>query len=91
MEKVLVVYTMKGCPWCEDFKKGLKERKIKFKNRDIEKHEDEYQLFVNATNSNLVPAFMVVNTETENAELFVPDRDYDSLEDAFKIVEEKIK
>jgi glutaredoxin len=90
MGKILVVYTMKGCPWCKDFKKGLKEKSIKFTNRDIEKHEDEYQLFVNATNSNLVPAFMIVDKESETAELFVPDRDYEDLETAYKIIEEKI-
>ena len=41
MSKKLVVYSMKGCIHCESFKQKLKENKIKFINRDIEKYEEE--------------------------------------------------
>jgi glutaredoxin len=41
MANLLVAYTMKGCHWCTEFKKQLKENKIKFKERDIEKYEEE--------------------------------------------------
>ena len=40
MANLLVTYTMKGCHWCTEFKKQLKENKIKFKERDIEKYEE---------------------------------------------------
>ena len=36
--KQVILYTMKGCPWCYEMKKQLKENKINFNNRDIEKH-----------------------------------------------------
>ena len=90
MSKKLVVYTMEGCPWCTDFKKILKENKIKFINRDIVKHEEEYNLFVEATGNDLIPAFMVVETETESAKLFAPDRDYNNLNEALEIVKSNI-
>ena len=48
---------MKGCHWCTEFKKQLKENKIKFKERDIEKYEEEYNLFVEVTGNDFVPAF----------------------------------
>ena len=90
MSKKLVVYTMEGWPWCADFKKILKENKIKFINRDIVKHEEEYNLFVEATGNDLIPAFMVVETETESAKLFTPDRDYGNLNEALEIVKSNI-
>jgi len=33
----VIVYTMEGCPHYTEFKKMLKEAKIKFFNRDIDK------------------------------------------------------
>jgi len=90
MSKKLVVYTMEGCPWCTEFKKILKENKIKFINRDIDEHKDEYDLFVEITQNDLIPSFMIVETEDESAQLFAPDRDYGNLNEALDIVKEKI-
>ena len=89
MSKILVAYTMKGCGWCDDFKKMLKENDIKFKNRDIEKYQEEYDLFVEVKND-YVPAFMIVDTKSESAELFAPDIDFDGLERALEIIKEKL-
>jgi len=89
MSKILVAYTMKGCGWCDDFKKMLKENDIKFKNRDIEKYQEEYDLFVEVKND-YVPAFMIVDTKSESAELFAPDIDFDGLESALEIIKEKL-
>ena len=89
MSKILVAYTMKGCGWCDDFKKMLKENDIIFKNRDIEKYKEEYDLFVEVKND-YVPAFMIVDTKSESAELFAPDIDFDGLESALEIIKEKL-
>jgi glutaredoxin len=89
MSKILVAYTMKGCGWCDDFKKMLKENNIKFKNRDIEKYKEEYDLFVEVKND-YVPAFMIVDAKSESAELFAPDIDFSGLENALEIIKEKL-
>lgn len=81
---------MKGCYHCDTFKKNLKENKIKFINRDINKHEEEYNLFVEITQNDFVPAFMIVETDDESAELFAPDRDYQDINEALEIIKEKI-
>jgi len=36
----VVVYTMKGCPFCTEFKDMLKENKIRFIDRDIDKYSE---------------------------------------------------
>jgi glutaredoxin len=89
MNKILVVYTLKGCGWCTDFKKMLKEHKIPFKNRDVGKYKEEHDLFVQAKND-FVPSFMIVDPEKESAELFAPSIDFDGLEQALEIVKEKL-
>ena len=77
---------MKGCRHCEDMKKMLIESKIKFTSRDIDKYKKEYDLFVQATDSEFIPAFMLITLEednkTSNIQLMVPDEDFDDLDEA---------
>lgn len=85
---------MKGCPWCLEMKNTLKESKIKFIERDIDKHKDEYDLFVEATGNDYVPAFMLFTTEgedTKNVKLIAPDRDYQDISEALIKVKEYLK
>ena len=46
MDKVLIVYTMEGCPYCDMIKNQLKENSIDFYDRDIFKYEKEFDMFV---------------------------------------------
>lgn len=88
--KLLVLYTMKGCPWCDLMKKQLKESKIEFYDRDIGVHEKEYQEFVKVTNSEFIPAFMIIDSINEQTEsyFFVPDKDFETIDDGVKIIKE---
>ena len=42
MELSIIVYTMKGCPFCVDFKKMLDESNIEYFDRDIDENSEEY-------------------------------------------------
>jgi glutaredoxin len=91
MDKIAVIFTMKSCPHCQEFKDMLTEEGIDFIDRDIEEHEEEYDMFVEATGNDFVPAFMLVeNPESEkpNTGLFAPDRDYEDLEQGLGIIRE---
>lgn len=77
---------MKGCRHCDDMKKMLSKSKIKFTSRDIDKYQKEYDLFVQATDSEYLPAFMLITlgegNKTSNIQLMVPDEDFDDLDEA---------
>jgi glutaredoxin len=90
MNKVVVLFTMKGCPHCVEMKEMLIKEGIDFFDRDIEEYEDEYNMFVEITENEYVPAFMLIeNPETEPiSELYAPERDYDDLEDGVGIIKE---
>lgn len=90
MDKVAVVFTMKGCRYCEELKTMLKEADISFINRDIDEYEEEYQMFSEVVGNEYVPALMLIeNPEIEpKSHLYAPERDYDELEDAVKIIRE---
>jgi glutaredoxin len=90
MDKLLVLFTMKGCPWCDLMKDKLKEQHIDFIDRDIDKYDEEYKLFTDVTNNDFIPAFMVIeNVETDPvSHLYAPERDFDEIDDGIKIIKE---
>jgi glutaredoxin len=89
MDKVTVIFTMKGCPFCVELKEMLEKEDIFFVDRDIHEHEEEYDLFVELTGNDFVPAFMLIESPESNepiTELFAPDRDFDDINEGFKII-----
>lgn len=83
--KKVVLFTMKGCPHCQEMKKLLDENNVSYDERDIHKYESEYDLFVDATDNEFIPAFMLltINNDTaSNVELLAPDRDFNDLNEA---------
>lgn len=90
MSKLLILFTMKGCPFCDIMKEQLKSEKIKFHDRDIDVHSDEYDLFVEITENDYVPAFMIVEDtgKEEIPLLFAPDRDFTGVEHGVEIIKE---
>jgi glutaredoxin len=92
MDKIVVVFTMAGCGFCEQFKGMLKEQNIDFVNRDINENKDEYDSFVKATGNDFVPSFMVIDSPNENptSHLYAPGRDFQDLDKAVSIVKEHV-
>jgi len=89
MDKVAVLFTMDGCPFCVDLKNMLNEAGIEYYDRDIHKYEDEYNLFVEITENEYVPAFMLIEapeTEAPITNLFAPDRDFQDINEGFDII-----
>lgn len=85
---------MDGCPYCVQMKDQLKESNIDFIERDIFEHNDEYEMFVEVTQNDFVPAFMIIENpdkENEKSYLFAPDRDYDEIEEGVAIIKEHFK
>ena len=88
MDKIAVVFTMKGCPFCVELKEMLEKEDIPFVDRDIHEYEEEYDLFVEVTGNEYVPAFMLIESPEENpvTELFAPDRDFEDISEGFEII-----
>ena len=89
MDKVAILFTMKSCPFCVELKEMLEKENIQFVDRDIYEHEEEYDLFVEATGNDFVPAFILMEnflSEKPLTELFAPDRDFDDINEGFEII-----
>lgn len=89
----VVVYTMRGCPHCHDLKDMLVKEGIDFVDRDIDDNKDEYDIFVEVTKNDYVPALLIIEEEGEKYEsfLYAPDRDYEELTEAVSIVKKHLK
>ncbi len=91
MDKLVILFTMEGCPYCVQMKDQLKESDIDFVERDIEDHKDEYDMFVEITENEFVPAFMIVespDTDDHKSYLYAPERDYNEIEEGVAIIKE---
>mgnify|MGYP003347064313 CR=1 FL=1 len=91
--KVTVLYSMKGCPFCDMMKNQLNESNIDYISRDIQEHREEYDLFVEVTGSDYVPAFMIISDPhgEPQSSAFVPDKDYNTIEEGVEIIKNMIK
>lgn len=91
---MLVVFTMKGCPYCDIMKESLNKLEIEYVPRDIDEYKEEYDLFVEVTENEFVPAFMIIENPTSekpNSLLFAPERDYNQVEEGIEIIKEHFK
>lgn len=81
---------MKGCPWCDLLKEQLNEQGISFYDRDIAKHAKEYQEFVKITESEYIPAFLIIHDKKPEPlnYFYVPDKHFETIEDGVKIIKE---
>ena len=94
MDKIVILFTMEGCPYCVQMKEQLIESNINFFERDIDEHKDEYDMFVEITENDFVPAFMIVespDTDDHKSYLFAPERDYNEIEEGVAIIKEHFR
>lgn len=84
----VVVYTMKGCPFCDQFKDLLTTESIEFFDRDIDEYKEEYDLFSKITENELIPALLIIEGEDSDYKsfLYAPDKDYNELMEAVDII-----
>ena len=93
MDKIVILFTMEGCPFCGMMKDMLNESEITFYERDIDVHKDEYELFVEVTENDMIPAFMIIEgggEENPITSLYAPERDFNSLEEGIDIIKNKL-
>ena len=83
---------MKGCPFCEDFKKMLKEENIEFYDRDIHEYADEYDTYSKITDNDMIPSLLIIEGDEKNHKsfLYAPERNYNELTEALQLVKKHL-
>jgi len=91
MSKHVIIFSMKGCPHCNEFKEMLNNENIEYIDADIEDHSEEYEMFVQITENDFVPAIMLVDEENSNNKFYAPDRDFEDLEQGVELIKKYIQ
>ena len=90
--KIVVVFTMEGCPFCEMIKEEFNKNSIEITQRDIDEFSEEYSAFVDATGNDYVPAIMLLtldeSSDANNVVLLAPDRDFADIYEAVDLVKD---
>lgn len=81
------IYTMNGCPFCEELKNRLTEMEIDFTeiNTDLEKHAEEYKIVSEIAQSGMVPLVKI------GKNLLVPDKSFNTIKEAANITKKLLK
>lgn len=75
MENKVILFTMKGCPWCTKLKEQLNENNISYEERDVDDYSEMYEKFVKITENDLLPSVLI----GKNA--LVPDKSFKTIEE----------
>lgn len=75
MKNNVIVFSMKGCPWCTKLKDQLKENNITYLEKDIDDYKDLYDKFVEKTGSDLLPSVIV------GKKALVPEKSFKTIEE----------
>lgn len=78
-----IVFSMEGCPHCDNLKKQLTERNIEFIEKDVDKKENEllYESFSEKVDSTYLPAILI------GKKAFIADKSYSTIDQAVNIIE----
>ena len=77
----VIVFSMEGCPHCDNLKQKLTEKEIKFTVKDVDEHEVLYESFSKKVDSEFLPAILI------GKKAFIPDRSFKTIDQAVKIIE----
>lgn len=81
LNDMIKVYTMEGCPYCDELKKKLTEMKVEYTevNTDLPENEAEYEYIAEIADSSMVPLVVV------GKNLLVPEKSFNTIEEAASI------
>lgn len=87
----IILFTLKGCPHCVSLKNRLIDASIPFIELDVDDNPEIWAEVVNEINEELLPTTLITNTESEDGFIYVPSIDYETEDEIFHIIQNKIK
>jgi glutaredoxin len=79
------VFSMKGCPHCDNLKNQLSENNIDFIELDVDENEELYEKFSKAVDNEFLPAILIEKTA------FLPDKSFQTINEAVDLVKKHLQ
>jgi hypothetical protein len=90
MKNIIYIFTLNGCVHCSSLKKRFKKESIPFTEIEITVNEDIWNQVVNQTGENVVPTIFIKKENSNDGDVFLPDRDFKDENHLFEIIKEYI-
>lgn len=78
------IFSMKGCPHCDNLKNKLKENNIEFVEIDIDDNNLLYERFSKKVDNEFLPAILIGKTA------YVPERSFTTIDEAVELVKKHL-
>lgn len=88
--KRLVVFTMNGCPHCEELKEELKQENLDYTEYEIFEHPFIWDQIVKETGNEYLPTIFIQTDDEGNGLVFVPEKDFNTKEELMNIIKTNI-
>jgi glutaredoxin len=82
------VFSMEGCPHCDNLKEQLKESNIDFIELDVDKYDELYKKFSEKVDNDFLPAIMIGKTAFLPV---LPDRSFNTINEAVDLVKQHLQ
>ena len=90
MEKTITLLTSDDCFHCQDLKENLKKLNISFDEIEVNKNFDFWNRFIDENGSDMVPVVLIREKKGVKQKIFLPEKDYNSNEEAIMIIKKNI-
>lgn len=90
MEKTITLLTSDDCFHCQDLKTRLKELDIYFDEIEVNKNFQFWNRFIQENGCDIVPVILIREKEGIKNMIFLPEKDYNSNEEAIMVIKKNI-
>lgn len=78
------IFSVKGCPHCENLKNKLNENNISFIELDVDENEKLYENFSKKVNNEFLPAILIGKTA------YVPEKSFKTINEAVELIKKHV-
>ena len=78
------IFSMKGCPHCDNLQNKLKENNIEFVELDIDDNNLLYERFSKKVDNEFLPAILIGKTA------YVPEKSFTTIDEAVELVKKHL-
>jgi glutaredoxin len=90
VEKTITLLTSDDCFYCQDLKDKLEKLNISFDEIEVNKNFDFWNRFIDENGCDTVPIILIREKKGVKQKIFLPERDYNSNDEAITIIKRNI-
>jgi glutaredoxin len=86
MQKKVIVYSTKDCPYCSELKNSLTNATIEYEMVDVDENEEQWDDLCETLNVEFVPTVIIADENDGTGSVFTPDVHFDEVHECFDLI-----